>query len=108
MDSYHSLFLKGVLKKQFINLLCAVVLDGVDVGFTVVMTLFVVVGTVRVILDVVEADVVDVLGLNVVAALLVVGKLVVVSGTCEAGAVVDDPLQALNRFRRCLNNIFST
>ena len=64
-----------MLKKQFINLLCAVVLDGVDREFTVVMTFFVVAGTVRVVLDVVEADLVDVLGLNVVVALLVVGKL---------------------------------
>ena len=64
-----------MLKKQFINLLCAVVLDGVDMGFTVVITFFVVAGTVRVVLDVVDTDLVDVLGLNVVVALLVVGKL---------------------------------
>ena len=97
-----------MVKKPFINLLCAVVLDGVDVAFTVVMTFFVVAGTVRVELDVVGTDVVDVLGLNVVVALLVVGKLVVVLGTCEAGAVVEDPLQAFSRSKRCPNNIFST
>ena len=75
-------------------------------GSTVVMTFFVVVGTVRVVLDVVETELVDVLGLNVVTALFVVGKLVVILGTCEAAAGVEDPLQAFSRSRRCLNNIF--